>query len=123
MSTVGHPLSDVCNLLMQYYTARHPAAAPPSAAGFLPGRTPGLPTEQEALQWYTAVSGYNPAPDMNWGMSFNIFKLSGVCQGIAARYARRQASSEKAQHHAMIRGPLAMFAWDLASKGDSSPKL
>ncbi|KIE03403.1 acyl-CoA dehydrogenase family member 11, partial [Metarhizium majus ARSEF 297] len=118
MSTVGHPLSDVCNLLMQFYTARHSGAAPESAKGFLPGRTPGLPTEAQLLQWYAAITGYNPQPDMSWGMAFNIFKLAAVCQGIAARYARRQASSEKAKQHAVTRVPLAEFAWELAQEAD-----
>jgi aminoglycoside phosphotransferase (APT) family kinase protein len=122
MSTVGHPLSDVCNLLMQFYTPRYAGAAPESAKGFLPGRTPGLPTESQLLRWYTAVTGYDPQPDMSWGMAFNIFKLAGVCQGIAARYARRQASSEKAKQHAITRVPLAEFAWELAQQSGGKAK-
>ncbi|QPH00913.1 hypothetical protein C2857_005017 [Epichloe festucae Fl1] len=118
MSTVGHPLSDVCNLLMQYYMGRHADAGVQSAAGFLPGRTPGLPTEEQLLGWYADMSGYDPRPDMSWGMAFSMFKLAGVCQGIAARYARRQASSEKAKQYATRRGPLAQFAWDLAQEAD-----
>lgn len=114
MSTVGHPLSDVCNLLMQFYTAKAPGAGPSSAAAFLPGRTPGLPTEEQALSWYTAISGYDPRAELTWGMAFNVFKLAAVCQGIAARYAVRQASSEKAKQHAVTRFPLAEFAWKLA---------
>ena len=43
MSTVGHPLSDVCNFLTNFYTAKHTGAAPYDTSGFLPGRTPGLP--------------------------------------------------------------------------------
>lgn len=49
-------------------------------------------------------------------MSFSIWKLAGVCQGIAARYAQRQASSEKARQHAETRGSLAKFAWQLAKE-------
>ncbi|KAG5981418.1 hypothetical protein E4U55_002951 [Claviceps digitariae] len=116
MSTVGHPLSDVCNLLMQYYTCRHPDAGSQSAQGFLPGRTPGLPTEEQLLGWYADISGYDARRDMSWGMAFNVFKMAGVCQGIAARQARRQASSEKAMQHAVARGPLARFAWELAQE-------
>ena len=61
---------------------------------------------------------------MSWGMAFNIFKLAAVCQGIAARYARRQASSEKAKQHAITRFPLAEFAWSLAQEaGGKGAKL
>ncbi|KAG6003422.1 hypothetical protein E4U21_002055 [Claviceps maximensis] len=116
MSTVGHPLSDVCNLLMQYYMSRRPGVGVPSASGFLPGRTPGLPTKEQLLDWYVNISEYDARRDMSWGMAFNVFKLAGVCQGIAARYARRQASSEKAKEYAVGRGPLAQFAWELAQE-------
>ena len=34
-------------------------------------------------------------------------------QGIAARYALRQASSEKAKEYAVLMGPFGEFAWDL----------
>ncbi|KAK2591247.1 hypothetical protein QQS21_011055 [Conoideocrella luteorostrata] len=120
MSTVGHPLSDVCNLLMIYYTSRYSFHSPGSGKGFVPGETPGLPSEQQLLAWYTNVSGYDPQPDIGWGMAFNIFKLAAVCQGIAARYARRQASSEKAKQHAVARVPLAQFAWGLAQEADET---
>lgn len=115
MSTIGHPLSDVCNLMTNFWTAQHPAAAPYDASGFLPGATPGLPRPEQILAWYAATSGgYDAAGEVAWGMAFSMWKLAGVCQGIAARYAARQASSEKARHHAVTRGPMAEFAWKLA---------
>lgn len=123
MSTVGHPLSDVCNFLTNFYTAKYEGAAPYDASGFLPGRTPGLPQPEQIVAWYRETAGWDPTPELNWGMAFNIWKLAAVCQGIAARYAARQASSEKAKHHAVTRGPMAEFAWDLAQgarKGESA---
>lgn len=124
MSTIGHPLSDVTNFLTQFYLAKTPdAASQTSVSGFLPGRTPGMPQPPQILEWYTSAAGYDPRAELNWGMAFNIFKLAGVCQGIAARYALRQASSEKAKVHAQTRIPLAEFAWNLAqvaSKGESA---
>jgi acyl-CoA dehydrogenase len=114
MSTIGHPLSDVCNFMTNFYTAQHSGASPYDASGFLPGATPGLPQPEQILSWYTETSGYDPRSEISWGMAFNIWRLAGVCQGIAARYAMRQASSEKAKHHAVTRGPMAEFAWALA---------
>ncbi|KAH7328842.1 acyl-CoA dehydrogenase family member 11 [Stachybotrys elegans] len=114
MSTVGHPLSDVCNLLMPYFTANASGASVNDLSAFQEGQTPGLPRLEEALAWYAETSGYDACADLAWGMAFNIFKLAGVCQGIAARYAVRQASSEKAMLHAAVRGPLAERAWELA---------
>ncbi|KAL2212647.1 acyl-CoA dehydrogenase family member 11 [Sarocladium strictum] len=115
MSTVGHPLSDVCNFMTNFYTAKYTGAAPYDNSAFLPGATPGLPQPDQILKWYAEFSdGWCPSPrEVSWGMAFNIWKLAAVCQGIAARYAVRQASSEKAKHHAVTRGPMADFAWRL----------
>jgi aminoglycoside phosphotransferase (APT) family kinase protein len=116
MATIGHPLSDICNLLTNFYSAKAPGSTPYDTSGFLPGRTPGLPQPEQILEWYTGQSGYDPRSEVPWGMSFSIWKLAGVCQGIAARYALRQASSEKARQHAETRGSLAKFAWQLAKE-------
>lgn len=125
MATIGHPLSDVCNFLTAFYTSRQQGDSPYNGKGFLPGETPGLPQAEEIVGWYREISGYDPEPELNWGMSFSLWKLAGVLQGIAARYAVRQASSEKAQKHAMMRGSLADFAWALAqdAKASSSSRL
>ncbi|KAF7549461.1 hypothetical protein G7046_g8343 [Stylonectria norvegica] len=122
MATVGHPLSDVCNFMTNFYTAKYTGASPYDASAFLPGRTPGLPQPEQILKWYTETSGYDPRSELKWGMAFNIWKLAGVCQGIAARYASRQASSEKAKHHAVTRGPMAEFAWALAEEAGAAGK-
>ena len=50
---------------------------------------------------------------MTWGDAFNIFKGSIIMQGIAARYAVRQASSERAQDYGNAMKPYGMFAWSL----------
>lgn len=116
MSTIGHPLSDVCNFMTNFFTAQQIGAAPYDASGFLPGRTPGLPQPDQIVAWYRETSDWDPEPDVPWGMAFNIWRLAAVCQGIAARYARRQASSEKAKNHAVTRTPMAQFAWKLAQE-------
>lgn len=119
MSTIGHPLSDVCNLLMIFYTSRATGKDfTGSNQGFLPGKTPGLPTVPQLLRWYSDISGYDPQADLGWGMAFNLFKMAGVFQGIAARVARRQASSEQAKQHAERRNALADFAWEVAQDAD-----
>ncbi|OLN85057.1 Acyl-CoA dehydrogenase family member 11-like protein 2 [Colletotrichum chlorophyti] len=126
MSTVGHPLSDLCNLLTPYFTASRAGKGIFAHEGFLPGKSvPGLPTVEEILAWYTAEAGWDPAPDVNWGMAFSLFRLAAVCQGIAARAAQGQASSEQARRFAVTRGPLAEFAWELVGRclGEERAKL
>ncbi|PHH60075.1 hypothetical protein CDD81_2161 [Ophiocordyceps australis] len=122
MSTVGHPLSDLCNLLMPFYLAQDAAISrlSPSHAAMLPGRTPGLPSPRQLLDWYAATSGYDAAADLKWGMAFNVFKLAGVFQGIAARYALRQASSAQARQVGEMRGATAELAWRLAQEAGAN---
>lgn len=116
MATVGHPLSDICNFVTQFYTGRQPNVGLSDTDGFLPGKTPGLPQVKQILEWYTATAGYDPRADITWGMAFSLWKLSAICQGIAARYATRQASSEQARIYAEKRGPTAESAWVLAKE-------
>ncbi|TDZ53069.1 Acyl-CoA dehydrogenase family member 11 [Colletotrichum trifolii] len=116
MSTVGHPLSDLCNFLTPYYTAAKGDSGVYANDGFLPGRTPGLPAVDEIVGWYAAEAGWDPAVELNWGMAFSLFRLSGILQGIAARAAQGQASSEQAKRFAAGRAPLAEFAWELVGR-------
>lgn len=81
-------------------------------SAFLPGETPGLPTRQEAIECYCAAVGWEIRPsDMYWGDAFGFVRNSVIVQGIAARFARRQASSEKAGMYAEGIPKLAAVAW------------
>ncbi|SLM40057.1 aminoglycoside phosphotransferase [Lasallia pustulata] len=113
MSTIGHPLSDLSNLLFPYvasaanlYGRSNPAISPSTA-------TPGLPTRIECINWYAEVAGWDPSQEQGWGDAFGCFRNSVIMQGIAARYALRQASSAKAKEYAVQTGPFAEFAWSL----------
>lgn len=127
MSTVGHPLSDICNFLTPFYTARNPGSSSADASAFLPGATHGLPQPDEILKWYAESSAaYDPRAtegEVAWGMAFNMFKAAAICQGIAARYAARQASSEKAKSHAVTRGPLAEYAFGLVGEARAGKRV
>ncbi len=133
MSTIGHPLSDLANFLMPFHLAtQDPSAITNASRGFLPGATPGMPTVDEVAALYFSVADQGSstdtaAPDaetraraLQWAQAFGIFRLAAICQGIAARMALRQASSEKAKQHAMARGPLAEFAWHMVEQVQGS---
>lgn len=130
MSTIGHPLSDLSNLITPYFTARlDPRKSVNVHPGFLPRATRGLPTPDEITRLYFSVTDPGTKStlelslaqdhqdqrkrELQWAQAFNIFRLSAICQGIAARQAGRQASSEKAKRYGDARGPLAEFAWEL----------
>ena len=118
MSTIGHPLSDLSNLLTPFTTASSSKARSigRGSEAFLPGKTEGLPTKEECIEWYREVAGWNPQPDMTWGEAFGIYRGSIIMQGIAARHALRQASSARAQDYAIQMRPFADVAWDLVQQ-------
>ncbi|KAI0387513.1 phosphotransferase enzyme family protein [Hypomontagnella monticulosa] len=127
MSTIGHPLSDLANLMHPFTAASMSASIKDKSGddallsvshpGFLPGATPGLPEPSEVLAWYAAAAGWEPRPEeVAWASAFSVFRLAAICQGIAARVARRQASSAHARRHAAAMRPLGEFAWELVSK-------
>lgn len=112
MSTIGHPLSDLINLTMPFtFAARGASAYTASGSSFREGATPGLPTQKQAIEWYREVAGWNPAPVLLWGEAFGMLRASCIMQGIAARYATRQASSEKAKDHGSMYQMFGDFAW------------
>lgn len=75
--------------------------------------TPGLPTRSVILEWYKEVAGWDPAGEMAWADAFQVFRNSAIMQGIAARYALRQASSAAAKEHGELMGPFGEFGWKL----------
>ena len=119
MSTLGHPLSDLSNLLSPYTFAQDPPSttSPLSSrtnpAFYPPAATPGLPTRAECIAWYATAAGWDPAAESAWGDAFGVFRNSVIMQGIAARFALRQASSAKAKEYAVQMEPFGEFAWGL----------
>lgn len=118
MSTIGHPLSDLTNLLSPYLTASSQKAASVGRAhpGFKPTATPGLPSRDQLIKWYADVAGWDPTADMTWGDAFATYRNTIIMQGIAARYARRQASSAQAKDYGEMMKPYAEVAWDLVEE-------
>jgi aminoglycoside phosphotransferase (APT) family kinase protein len=70
----------------------------------------GLPTVNQCVEWYSEIAGWNPAPDMPWGVAFWLFRTTVVMQGIAARYASRQASSTAAKEFGLQMRPYTKMA-------------
>jgi aminoglycoside phosphotransferase (APT) family kinase protein len=101
MATIGHPLSDVVNVTGPWaWVGRSLGGASTDIEAFRDGTTPGLPTLQQAIQWYAQESGYDPGLELAWGNAFGGFRGAIIMQGIAARYARRQASGMTAKNYA-----------------------
>lgn len=107
MATIGHPLSDLCNLTGPFTDL----GGGMSHSKFDPKVVKGLPTREDCIDWYRDVAGWDPTHELTWGDAFHAFRGSVIMQGIAARYAVRQASSAQAKDYAERRQPFAMLAW------------
>ena len=120
MSTIGHPLSDVANLMSPYSFAVDPPNQAMQShcnpAFVLTSRVPGIPLQKQCLEWYAETTGWNPVGDLAWGNIFATFRNGVIMQGIAARHAQRQASSEKAEEVAKMMGPNGQFSWGLIQR-------
>ena len=123
MSTLGHPLSDLANLLQPYLLSStpiakgigraHPAFSPEKENSARPS---GLPSASQCLEWYCEIAGWDPTPDLAWGEAFGMFRNSVIMQGIKARYALRQASSAQAKEVGSHMQPLGEFTWELVER-------
>jgi aminoglycoside phosphotransferase (APT) family kinase protein len=111
MSTIGHPLSDLANLTSPFLFATGPKEVMHFNPAFIPNTTPGLPTKEEILVWYNEVTGWNPAIEIAWADAFQVFRNSAIMQGIAARYALRQASSANAKETGELMYSFGEFGW------------
>ncbi|KAL4967939.1 phosphotransferase family protein [Aspergillus stella-maris] len=108
MATVGHPLSDFCNLTSPYFLE----GTEYQVDKFKPGAVDGLPTRDDCVRWYAEFAGWDPRPDIVWGDAFFSWRSSVIMQGIKARYALRQASSARAAEYAQKMVPFALGAWE-----------
>lgn len=127
LGTVGHPLSDLSNLLEPWTISNNTSEWPrvhadrafvdPSRSDSKNKDFPGLPTKEQTIQWYCETSGVEiPPKELTWAAGFQLFRDCVIFQGIAARYAVRQASSERAMTYGAEMGPFAEMAWKMVEE-------
>jgi len=112
LSTLGDPLADFSYLLMSWVTE------PEGRSGVLgmTGAETGIPTIEQVVERYCAATGRDGVPDLNWYFAYNLFRLTGIVQGIKKRIIDGTASSAQAETTvAKIHG-LADAAWGFAVK-------
>lgn len=102
LCTLGSPLADLGNLTQPWSVDMEdmPGDGKWEMTGFK-NTTVNVPIPLEDLEreYCRLTSQPYPIPEMVFVRSWMFFRLSVISQGIAARYARRQASSEKAYLH------------------------
>ena len=112
LSTLGDPLADFSYFLMSWVTE------PEGRSGVM-GRTgseTGIPTMDEVVARYCAATGRDGVPDLNWCFSYNLFRLTGIVQGIKKRIVEGTASSAQAEKSAAQVYRLAKASWGFAER-------
>ncbi len=110
LSTLGDPLADFSYFLMSWVTE------PEGRSGVkgLTGPATGIPTIEAVAERYCAATGCDGVPDLNWYFAYNLFRLTGIVQGIRKRIIDGNASSDQAAKTVERLPGLAASAWHFA---------
>ncbi|EZP57512.1 phosphotransferase family protein [Sphingomonas sp. RIT328] len=110
LSTLGDPLADFSYFLMSWVTE-------PEGRSGVKGQTgaaTGIPTMEQVVARYCARTGRDGMPDLNWYFAYNLFRLTGIVQGIKKRIVDGTASSAQAERSAAQVHRLAAASWQFA---------
>ena len=116
LSTLGHPLADFSYHCMSWHI-------PPGTfrgIGGLNLAELGIPSEQDYIRQYCERTGFTTpealAPDWNFYLAYNMFRIAAILQGIAKRVEAGTASSAQAKASGAGARPMAELAWRFAQK-------
>ena len=76
----------------------------------------GIPSVEETVERYSKRTDRDGVPDINFCLSYNMFRLASIVQGVYARAMQGNASSEKGKEMGQHVAPLAGLAWHYAEK-------
>ena len=108
LSTIGNPLADFSNLLMQWVNG--------GISAIPDYEKTGIPSMDEVVDYYCQLTGRDGLPDLNWYFAYNIFRLAGICQGIVGRARDGTANSPQAAAMEARVPLLGEAAWRFAVK-------
>ena len=116
LSTLGHPLADFSYHCMAWHI-------PPGTFRGIGGvdiASLGIPSEQDYIRRYCERTGFATpealAPDWNFYLAYNMFRIAAILQGIAKRVEAGTASSAQAKASGAGARPMAELAWKYAQK-------
>ena len=70
----------------------------------------------EIIARYCARTGRTSLPQLDWLLSYNLFRLAAICQGIGGRVRDGTAASPHAAAMAARVKPLSAGAWHFAER-------
>jgi aminoglycoside phosphotransferase (APT) family kinase protein len=118
LSTLGHPLVDLAYLCMRY----HLSAEQFRGLAGLDCAALQIPSEAECVADYCRRRGRAAVAPREWTyyLAFNMFRLTGILQGVLARAIQGNASSATALEAGRRARPLAEQAWALVRQSFGS---
>lgn len=112
LSTIGHPLADLAYNCMLYHF-NSPSQG--TIMGLDYAKT-GIPAEADYVAAYCRRTGREGIGDWNFYLSFSIFRLASITQGVYKRGLDGNASSSKAAGYGDMCKRLADAAWAIAQR-------
>jgi aminoglycoside phosphotransferase (APT) family kinase protein len=112
LATLGDPLADFSYLAMQWMMPADGGAG----LGGLDLEQLGIPSLKDIVARYSERSGVPVADRLDWSFAYNLFRLTGIVQGIKKRVIDGTASHAKAAEMAERVPMLARAAWSFAVK-------
>jgi len=112
LATLGDPLADFSYLAMQWVMPADGGAG----LGGLDLAALGIPALDEIVARYSERSGVAVADKLDWYFAYNLFRLTGIVQGIKKRVIDGTASHAEAAEMAKRVPTLASAAWSFAVK-------
>jgi aminoglycoside phosphotransferase (APT) family kinase protein len=112
LATLGDPVADFSYIAMQWMM---PADGGAGLGGLDLGQL-GIPPLEELVARYSARSGVPVGGKLDWYFAYNLFRLTGIVQGIKKRVIDGTASHAHAQEMAKRVPTLARAAWSFAVK-------
>jgi aminoglycoside phosphotransferase (APT) family kinase protein len=112
LGTLGDPLADFTYVLMGWVNG---------TISTIPDlKAHGIPTIEEAVEHYCAITGRSGIKDLNWFFAYNAFRLVGILQGILGRVRDGTANHPDAANMAPRVLGLAEMSWAYAKKAGAS---
>ena len=112
LATLGDPVADFSYLAMQWMMPADGGAG----LGGLDLQGLGIPSLDEIVERYSDRSGVPVSGKLDWYFAYNLFRLTGIVQGIKKRVQDGTASHARAEEMAARVPMLAQAAWSFAVK-------
>lgn len=112
LSTIGHPLADLAYNCMLYHF-NSPSQGTIMGLDYAKS---GIPSEMDYVAAYCRRTGRDDIEDWDFYLSFSIFRLASITQGVYKRGLDGNASSSKAAGYGDMCRRLADAAWTIAQR-------